>query len=138
MVYNQNMLDSEFNSMPEERPAAAAIGEQIEVSTGFQPEQLILFFWRIIPHIQEDFGKEEVHHLIEIIDSLKLNEVVEKKYSVTFRGRRIPLQICLYRYEPETIGLYVTSTWILAREIEDEMKKFQAEFVVFPEGERAL
>jgi len=95
----------------------------------FQPEQLALFLWRIVPHIQEDFEPEKVHHLIQIMDSLKLNEAAEKETMVTFRGRRVPLRIAFYRYEPEMVGLYITTAWLLARTVEEEMRKFHAESI---------
>ena len=96
----------------------------IEVSTGFHPDHLADFLWRLVPLIQEDFAEAQVHRLIRIADQLKLEDASQVNLTVTFNGRRVPIRVILYRYEEKAVGFFLKAPWPLAKLVHHQMKTF--------------
>lgn len=124
------MIDAELSSA-EEFPGRSAkltsFQDEREVSAGFYPDQLGLFLWRLVPHIQEDFGGDQIHRLIRVADSMALEETREIPIMVSFRGRRVPFRVRVYKYSAETshaVAIYVKTSSALAGVFEQELKVF--------------
>ncbi len=125
-----DMLDAEISSPqdePDKRPQLVSFHDEKEVSAGFYPDQLGLFLWRLVPHIKEDFSGEQIQRLIHMVDSMVLEDTREVPSMVTFRGRRVPFNIRIYKYAAESSSasvLYLRTTATLATIFEDELKVF--------------
>jgi hypothetical protein len=124
------MIDAELSSSAEShgRPAKlASFQDEREVSAGFYPDQLGLFLWRLVPHIQEDFAGDQIQRLIRVSDSMALEETREIPLMVSFRGRRIPFRVRVYKYAAETshaVAIYVKTSSALAGVFEQELRIF--------------
>lgn len=124
------MIDAELSSaqeFPGRSPKLASFQDEREVSAGFYPDQLGLFLWRLVPHIQEDFGSDQIQRLIRVADSMALEETREIPIMVSFRGRRIPFRVRVYKYAAETshaVAIYVKTSSALAGVFEQELKIF--------------
>jgi len=131
------MLDAEFSSSSHEHSERSgkitSIQDEREVTAGLYPDQLGLFLWRLVPHIKEDFAGDQIHRLIRVADSMILAETREIPFMVTFRGRRIPFNVRIYKYTteklpdgsgPEALAVSVKTTSALASLFEDELKIF--------------
>lgn len=129
------MLDAEFSSSPERASRSGEIVSQDEreVTAGLYPDQLGLFLWRLVPHIKEDFAGDQIHRLIRVADSMILAETREIPLMVTFRGRRVPFNVRIYKYTteklpdgsgPEALAFSVKTATALASLFERELKIF--------------
>jgi hypothetical protein len=125
-----DMLDAEISSSEDKNgPKLISASDEKEVSSGFYPDQLGLFLWRLVPHIKEDFSGEQIQRLIRVGDSMAVGETREIPLMVTFRGRRTPLNVRIHKYDADGAGvaalaLYVKTARSLASVIEDEIKIF--------------
>jgi hypothetical protein len=123
-------VDAEISSPhdhPHRSPSLASFQDEREVCAGFYPDQLGLFLWRLVPHIKEDFGGDQIQRLIRVSDSMALEETREIPLMVTFRGRRISMGIRIYKYAAEAssaLALYVKTSSQLAGVFEQELKIF--------------
>jgi hypothetical protein len=123
-------MDHEISSpydRPEPEPKLASFVDEREVTAGLYPDQFGDFLWRLAPHIQEDFGSDQIQRLIRVADSLALEETRDITLMVTFRGRRAPFGVRIYKYAAESshaLALYVRTSSTLGKIFEDELKVF--------------
>lgn len=116
------MLESVFSARDSARLAAAP--EVVEVSAGFAVEHLASYLWKLIPHMEEGFGRSHVRQLVSAADSLHLNAACKATYHVVWQGRKETFRIILYKYKPDTVGLYFKAPWPIARVAQEEVTHF--------------
>jgi hypothetical protein len=124
------MLDAEISSAdesPDKRLKLASFQDERETSAGLYPDQMGLFLWRLVPHISEDFGGDQIQRLIRVADSMALEETRQIQLMITFRGRRTPFLVRIYKYAAEAsdaVALYIKTNSVLVGVFEDELKIF--------------
>ena len=85
------------------------------------------FLERLEVLLEDGFGDPEIQDVMEVIDSLAVDDETEVRYDVTFAGEEIPLRIRIYMDGIDSPEIGFITAPDLADRIQEEMHEYEEE-----------
>ena len=98
-----------------------------EASMGFDTSGVRPFLERLEDLLEDGFGDPEIQDLMEIIDSLAVDDETEVRYDVVFAGEGLPLRIKILMNDIDSPDITFSTHADLADRIQEEMHEYAEE-----------
>jgi uncharacterized protein Smg (DUF494 family) len=98
-----------------------------EASMNFDTSGVRPFLERLEDLLEDGFGDPEIQDVMEVIDSLAVDDETEVKYDITFAGEELPLRIRIYMEDIDSPAIAFVTAPDLADRIQEEMAEYAEE-----------
>ena len=98
-----------------------------EASMSFDTSAVRPFLERLEDLLEDGFGDPEMQDVMEVIDSLAVDDETEVRYDVHFAGEDVPLRIRIYMDGIDSPDIAFITAPDLADRIQEEMTEYQEE-----------
>jgi hypothetical protein len=98
-----------------------------EASMSFDTSAVKPFLQRLENLLEDGFGDPEIQDVMEVIDSLAVDDETEVRYDVTFAGEELPLRIRVYMNDIDSPDVGFITAPDLADRIQEEMAEYAEE-----------
>ena len=98
-----------------------------EATMSFDTSTVRPFLERLETLLEDGFGDPEIQDVMEVIDSLAVDDETEVRYEVLFAGESLPLRIRVFMNDIDSPDIgFVTSPDLVDR-IQEEMHEYEEE-----------
>jgi hypothetical protein len=98
-----------------------------EASMGFDTSTVRPFLERLEVLLEDGFGDPEIQDVMEVIDSLAVDDETEVRYDITFAGEEFPLRIRIFMNDIDSPDIGFITSPDLADRIQEEMTEYAEE-----------
>ncbi len=85
------------------------------------------FLERLEDLLEDGFGDPEIQDVMEVIDTLAVDDETEVRYEVMFAGEDVPLRIRIYMDDIDSPDIAFVTSPDLADRIQEEMVEYAEE-----------
>lgn len=98
-----------------------------EASMSFDTSAVRPFLERLETLLEDGFGEPEIQDVMEVIDSLAVDDETEVRYEVVFAGEDLPLRIRILMNDIDSPDIGFITAPDLADRIQEEMHEYEEE-----------